>query len=100
MNEIIKVPKWNGDDSIAPCWIETVNTKGEKRRPHVKCLCGQTMAIGNHHVHKDGMVTASFFHSEQMPGGCGWHVFIQLVDYNGDEWKPGVDQNERLKDFD
>jgi hypothetical protein len=48
-----------------------------------------------HHVHADGTVTRSFFHdSAPHPeigyagGGCGWHVWLKLKDYDCGDFPP------------
>jgi len=54
------------------------------------------MGIRLHHVHKDGTVTASFFHTKgpvkgSDPDGCEWHVFLKLKDWIGLEFPPGAE---------
>ena len=94
---LTEIPK--GDyDAPAPCWIPTCYVKdGEtvKLKPLIKCNCGHISGIGLHHVHADGTVTASFFHdSAPHPdigyagGGCGWHVWLKLLDYNEGDFPP------------
>jgi len=83
-----------------PCWYPVTNTKGETRRPHIQCNCGQLMSVGNHHIHMDGRVTASFYHREVPEKGCGWHVHLHLLDYDQGEWLPGRTEQEASKDFD
>lgn len=97
---MVTIPKTNNDHTNFPCWIPVTNTKGEERRPHVRCNCGQVTSIGNHHVHADGTVTASYFHSKEMPGGCGWHEHIKFEGYNGSEWPRGRTEQEAQQDFD
>jgi len=74
-------------DSPGPCWIPR-----EGAKPLIKCKCGKITGIGLHHVHADGTVTASFFHSQASSfvhegktythePGCGWHVWLKLSDY-------------------
>ena len=101
----VTIPKCNNDHSNYPCWCPAVKThpedilkpEDEKRkipvRPHIRCKCGYYCGIGNHHVHSDGRVTASFFHSKESDPirGCDWHVFLILENYDGGEWKPGED---------
>lgn len=98
---LTEIPK--GDyDSPAPCWIP-VTTYGDAEhrpcKPLIKCRCWQITGIGLHHVHPDGTVTASYFHSDvaefQQTGkayrhapGCGWHVWLKLKDYNQGEFPP------------
>jgi hypothetical protein len=84
-----EIPK--GDyDSAAPCWI-AINAG----KPLIKCNCGDIRGIGLHHVHEDGTVTRSFHHdTEPHPeigyagGGCGWHVWLKLKDYDKGDFPP------------
>ena len=94
----LEIPK--GDyDADPPCWIPVScrNADGDlvPSKPLIKCTCGHISGIGLHHVHADGTVTASFFHdSSPHPdigyagGGCGWHVFLKLKDYDQGEFLP------------
>jgi hypothetical protein len=87
MNGVIEIPR--GDyDTPGPCWIPH-EWEGKNCKPIIKCKCGHISHIGLHHVHTDGTVTASFFHdSAPHPdigyagGGCGWHVWLKLKDYD------------------
>ena len=100
MSDLILIPRSNSEHTNFPCWIPTQNTKGEELRPHVRCNCGATTSVGNHHVHKDGSLTASYFHDpSKMPDGCGWHVYLKFNGYDGSEWLPGRTQEEMLKEF-
>ena len=89
----VEIPKGNFD-SPAPCWIPRA-VNGRPGKPIIKCRCGHNSHIGLHHVHADGRVTASFFH-DQAPhpdigyagGGCGWHVFLKLKDYDLGDFPP------------
>jgi hypothetical protein len=92
---LTEIPK--GDyDSPAPCWIPTQrNDNGQPTKPLIKCNCGRIFGIGLHHVHADGTVTRSFFHAkEALPdqgwpgGGCGWHVWLRLKDYDCGDFPP------------
>lgn len=95
MSNLTEIPK--GDfDSAAPCWIG-VSADGKPCKPLIKCKCGKICGIGLHHVHADGRVTASFYHSEatefvdggktyRHEPGCGWHVFLKLLDYDRGEF--------------
>ncbi len=93
---MIEIPKYDYEkgerEDQAPCWIQTEEySTGKKLKPIIVCKCGKTCNIGNHHVHADGRVTASFFHSSaEMPGGCDWHVFLKLLDYDRGEFLPNV----------
>lgn len=91
----VTIPK--GDyDAAAPCWIPNVEYGTEKPcKPLIKCNCGRISGIGLHHVHADGTVTASFFHDAAphpeigyAGGGCGWHVFLKLADYDQGDFPP------------
>lgn len=70
----------------APAWRSVQNHK-----PIIRCNCGLWVGLGNHAVHADGIVTASFYHlkSEKDPTGCGWHVNIRLAGWSGGEWPVG-----------
>jgi hypothetical protein len=89
----IEIPK--GDyDAPAPCWL-AVQYEGKPCKPLIKCQCGHISGIGLHHVHADGRVTASFFHDVNphpdigyLGGGCGWHVFLKLKDYDLGDFPP------------
>lgn len=93
----VEIPK--GDhETPAPCWIP-VSCGGKPCKPLIKCKCGKICGIGLHHVHADGRVTASFYHSEasefvdngrtyRHEPGCGWHVFLKLLDYDRGEFPP------------
>jgi hypothetical protein len=94
----VEIPK--GDfDAPAPCWIPTTTSNGKPCKPLIKCQCGKVTGIGLHHVHADGTVTRSFFHSQasefteggktyQHEPGCGWHVHLKLKDYDCGEFVP------------
>lgn len=80
-------------DSAAPCWIPTT-FDGKATRPILRCQCGEYLRIYPHHIHADGIVTASWFHAkEAIPnqdwagGGCDWHVWLKLLDYDQGEFK-------------
>ena len=81
-------------DTAAPCWIP-IQQDGKAIKPLIKCKCGHISGIGLHHVHADGTVTASFFHDTAphpdigyAGGGCGWHVWLKLADYNEGDFPP------------
>jgi hypothetical protein len=88
MSDTVRIPE--GDlDAPAPCWIPIVT--GEPPRPCkpvIKCRCGMLTGIGLHHVHPDGSVTASFVHDKPAPEACGWHVFLILDGWTGEEYPP------------
>jgi hypothetical protein len=89
----VEIPK--GDfDAPAPCWLP-IQQDGKALKPLIKCNCGHILRIGLHHVHSDGTVTASFFHDAAAHpdigyagGGCGWHVFLKLKDYDQGDFPP------------
>lgn len=81
-------------DSPGPCWVPR-QYAGKAIKPYIKCQCGHLSYIGLHHVHADGTVTASFFHDAAphpdigyAGGGCGWHVFLKLLDYDQGDYPP------------
>ncbi|MEQ9393290.1 MAG: hypothetical protein RLO03_13890 [Balneola sp.] len=81
MDNIIDIPKYDPKKSHSensPSWIEE-----DGKKPIIICKCGRGTVIDNHTLHKDGRVTASYYHSESMPLGCGWHVFLRLKNWNG-----------------
>lgn len=98
-NGLTEIPKGNYD-APAPCWIPCQRYDSDVFvKPAIKCQCGVICGIGLHHVHADGRVTASFFHSQaaefshngktyRHAPGCGWHVFLKLKDYNCGEFPP------------
>ena len=88
----------NWNEAGKPGWTQPVNTEGKKLKPLIRCNCGHWSGIGLHHVHADGTVTASFFHDANphpdigyAGGGCGWHVFLKLKDWNGGDFPPTRD---------
>ena len=97
MNDVITIPKWDGSSEMKPpYWVNTFNSQGEQIRPHIRCQCGEHTNIGNHHIHVDGSITASYYHyfadrPEKMQG-CKWHVFLKMLDWDGGELKPGEDK--------
>ena len=95
---LTEIPK--GDyDSPGPCWIPRQTEDGKPYKPLIKCQCGKITGIALHHVHSDGRVTASYFHSQETQfvhngktyghqPGCGWHVFLTLKDYDCGDFPP------------
>lgn len=86
-------------NSDGPCWVPRVAQTGQVLRPAIKCICGKICFIDLHHVHADGTVTASFFDSTaksfvhngreyQHTPGCGWHVWLKLLNYDQGEFLP------------
>lgn len=80
-----------------PGWMQTVEILpgGERRplKPTIRCNCGWYCGIRLHHVHPDGTVTASFFHTKDGPygdpeRGCEWHVWLKLLDYDCGDFPP------------
>ena len=94
------IPKGRmAEDDPKPCWIPVQNSDGKQLKPVIRCNCGELCGIGLHHVHGDGTVTASFYHSEaesfvdngKVYGhrpGCGWHVWLKLQDYDCGDFPP------------
>jgi hypothetical protein len=78
-----------------PAWFSTADSNGNALKPIIRCNCGMFMGIRLHHVHADGTVTASFFHAKKADhpqgddSGCGWHVFLKLKDWTGQDFPPG-----------
>lgn len=97
-----EIPKIAHDDlrhGGPPGWIQPVRKREdgtyEPLKPIIRCNCGMLCGIGLHHVHADGRVTASFYHSKgtnfaigESPEGCGWHVWLKLKDWDGGEFPP------------
>jgi hypothetical protein len=79
----VNLPRGHHDAS-SPCWVPTVSATGKRSRPLIKCVCGQLYGTRAHHIHKDGTVTKSW-HSNVC---CGWHVFLTLLDWPGDDFPP------------
>lgn len=82
MSEAIKIPRGSFDDQEdpKPCWVSITEFGSEKHcKPVIRCLCGEYTNIALHHVHADGKVTNSFYHTNGNP--CGWHVFLFLDGY-------------------
>jgi len=100
METIIIIPRidnWNEDTAILnhPAWTSLQDTKGNTVKPIIRCNCGRWFNIKAHHLHPDGTVTASFFDTdlindkkEIIHKGCGWHVFIKLEEWTGQEFLP------------
>ena len=102
MNDIIEIPKWNGNREMKPAWVYTVDSNDNVLRPHIICICGDVTNIGNHHIHEDGTITASYYHCIEdcypidedgkikTMIGCRWHVFLKMKDWIGLEFLPGT----------
>lgn len=92
MNVLIPKGKDDGFDFVSghPAWFPCTDSKGNRIKPLIRCNCGILTGIGLHHVHADGKVTASYFHQKNTdhPDGCGWHVFLTLLDYDQGEFLP------------
>jgi hypothetical protein len=97
----VEIPRLNSHEDPGPGWI-AVSSEGRPLKPLIKCNCGKVCGIGLHHVHADGTVTASFYHSEasefteggrtyRHTPGCGWHVFLKLKDYDRGDFPPGAE---------
>lgn len=96
MEAVIEIPKWNGNEDHVPAWVDTFDPNGNRVRPHIKCKCGVITNIGNHHIHADGTITASYYHYyADRPAkmqGCGWHVFLKMQGWTGGELLPGQEK--------
>ena len=92
MSDVIEIPKCDGE-SHGPAWCDTYRTdeSGERirLRPHIRCICGDHTNIGNHHIHADGTITASYLHQLPDDSGCGWHVTLKMIGWDGGELLPG-----------
>ena len=102
MADIIEIPRIRENDdwyAKSPAWAPVVDSDGNKLKPHIRCNCGQWSGIGLHHVHADGIVTASFFHARKNEhpqgddSGCGWHVILKLKDYDQGDFPPRTNQS-------
>lgn len=89
-----EIPRLASFDDPGPGWI-SVGSEGKPRKPLIKCACGDIFGIALHHVHPDGTVTKSFWHDSAphqeigyAGGGCGWHVFLKLKDYDLGDFPP------------
>lgn len=71
LTEILKMTEYDhGPKYIGqPGWCQPVDSDGNKLKPIIRCNCGWYCGIGLHHVHADGTVTASFFHTKSGPHG-------------------------------
>ena len=92
MTEYDHGPKYAGQ----PGWCQPTQD-GKLLKPLIRCNCGWYCGIGLHHVHADGTVAASFFHSADGPNGdpgrgCGWHVWLKLLDYDGGDFPPDAER--------
>jgi hypothetical protein len=97
---IVLIPKLTDWQLPGPGWIPTRRLDDSGwMKPRIKCQCGKVVHIGLHHVHADGIVTRSFFHSQasdfseggksyRHEPGCGWHVWIKLQDYECGDFPP------------
>jgi hypothetical protein len=96
MDRVIEIPKWDGSEEMQPAWADTFDAAHNRVRPHIRCNCGKVTNIGNHHIHADGTITASYYHYYQdrppKMQGCGWHVFLRMVGWTGGELLPGQDK--------
>jgi hypothetical protein len=96
----VEIPRLESCEEPGPGWL-AVSYDGKPLKPLIKCNRGKICGISLHHVHADGAVTASFYHSEassfveggrtyQHTPGCGWHVFLKLKDYDCGDFPPEV----------
>jgi hypothetical protein len=103
MAETITIPKLSDEGSIwddypvveKPGWFSVTDGDGKVLKPLIRCNCGSVSGIGLHHVHTDGSITASFFHKKgtvypEDPDGCGWHVYLKLENWTGQDIPPDV----------
>lgn len=99
MNQFIEIPKCDKEHTIYPSWCPTTNSNGDECRPNIRCQCGEYTDITNHHIHPDGRVTASYYHHfhERPNPGCGWHVYLKLLEWSGSEFPPGLHSVARNK---
>ena len=101
MAETVTIPKlshegsvWDGYPVVGkPGWFGVRDQDGKTRKPLIRCDCGAVSGIGLHHVHSDGTVTTSFYHKKgtvypEDPDGCGWHVYLKLADWAGEDIPP------------
>lgn len=90
MTNLVEIPRLTEYEDPGPGWRAVRSQSGEILKPVIKCRCGFHVGIGLHHVHEDGRVTASFYHSKECDPerGCGWHVFLKLLDYDQGEFLP------------
>ena len=99
MTDLTEIPELRDPHDPGPGWLRFQDSTGRVIKPRIKCKCGEFCNIGLHHVHADGLVTASFYHAEfaewQEGGrtyrhtpGCGWHVFLKLLGYDCGEFPP------------
>lgn len=89
--KFITIPRVKANsNNDPPCWTLTdIDDPDVWYKPLIFCRCGELTSIGNHTVHKDGRVTASYFHTHgKQP--CGWHVHIKLENWIGIEFPPQV----------
>jgi len=92
----MKIPQGSYDlPDVKPAWLPLQNSTGQTLKPIIRCACGSLVGIGLHHVHADGMVTASFYHwwppeSEQAKAhqGCGFHEMLELEGWTGGDFPP------------
>lgn len=88
MNDVMVIPS-GSFDSIGPCWCRPVYSNGHPASVVIKCICGYMSGIAKHKITPDGTVTASYFdasekeHPNGRIGGCGWHMWIKLDNYDG-----------------
>jgi hypothetical protein len=105
MSNIIEIPKEDKTKRTdeypyftqKPSWISGIHQDGSPARPMIICNCGAALSCQAHHIHKDGTVTASFYHRDgygDIPG-CGWHVFLKLKDWINLEFLPHKDYPEQ-----
>lgn len=85
--DIVKIPKINEDWDNQPAWMPRVDKNDKPIHPRIMCKCSKILNIENYHIHLNGEVRASFIHNRGTRA-CGWHVFLNLEDYDGPELLP------------
>lgn len=100
MVETVHIPEGKDHHHNAgdPRWFRVRDQDGKVLRPLIRCNCGAFIGLANHYVHANGVVTASFFDSNQPfmwkgkqvhnPNGCNWHVMLILDGYDCGEFLP------------
>ena len=103
MSNLIEIPKANKIEEYPyadnfPCWLPVQDKDENIVRPMIICNCGVYTGVNAHHIHKDGRITASYYHPKEVngyPNGCGWHVFLKMKDWIGLEFLPHKDYPEK-----
>lgn len=101
VDTLITIPKLPVSKSVyegfpvvgKPGWFPVTDIHGNTLKPLIRCNCGGISGIGLHHVHSNGTITNSFFHKRgnvypEDPNGCGWHVWLKLANWSGEDIGP------------